>query len=101
MTEALRDIINEAMQASQNPETQDTPAEAGDTEDTAAEVVTEEPVEVDDAEVEETEETADETEEVEAEDSEEVSESYEVTIDGETVAVSLEEALAGYQRQAD
>lgn len=101
MTEALRDIINEAMQASQNPETQDTPAEAGDTEDTAAEVVTEEPVEVDEAEVEETEEAADETEEVETEDSEEAGETYEVTIDGETVDVSLKEALAGYQRQAD
>lgn len=101
MTDALRDIINEAMQASQNPETQDTPAEAGDTEDTAAEAVTEEPVDVSDAEVEETEEAADETEEVEAEDSEEAGETYEVTIDGETVAVSLEEALAGYQRQAD
>ena len=102
MTDALREIINEALQANQNPETQDNLVdEAGDTEETAAEAVTEELVGVGDAKVEETDGEDAEGEEPEADKSEEAGETYEVTIDGETVAVTLEEALAGYQRQAD
>lgn len=101
MTDALRDIINEAMQASQNPEPQDNLEDAGDTEDTAAEAVTEEPTETEEAEVTETEEETTEGDEPEAEEPKEAGETYEVTVDGETVAVTLEEALAGYQRQAD
>ena len=106
MTEILRDIINEAMQASQNPETQDTPAEAGDTADTAAEAVTEEPTEETEIEVTEddlleTDEDTDEAAEAETEEAPETGETYKVTVDGETVEVSLKEALAGYQRQAD
>lgn len=101
MTDALRDIINLAMQANQNPETQDNPVEASDTEETAAEAVTEELVDEVDAEVEQTEEADAKTEEVKAEDSEEAGETYQVVIDGESVDVTIEEALAGYQRQAD
>ena len=102
MTDALREIINEALQASQDPETQDNLVdEAGDTEETAAEAVTEELVGVGDAKVEETDGEDAEGEEPEVDKPEEAGETYEVTIDGETVAVTLEEALAGYQRQAD
>lgn len=106
MTEVLRDIINEAMQASQNPETQDTPAEAGDTEDTAAEAVTEEltdetEIEVTEDDLLETDDETGEAEEAETEEAPETGETYKVTVDGETVEVTLKEALAGYQRQAD
>ena len=102
MTDALREIINEAMQASQNPDSQDNLVdEAGDTEATAAEAVTEEPTGIEDAEVDETDGEAAEGDESDADESEEAGETYEVTVDGETVAVTLEEALAGYQRQAD
>lgn len=101
MTDTLRDIINEAMQVGQDPEAQDTQVDTGDTEATDAETVTEESVEGVDAEVEETDETVAEDEESEADESEDAGETYKVTIDGETVEVSLKEALAGYQRQAD
>jgi hypothetical protein len=102
MTDTLRDIINEAMQATQDPETQDTLVEeAGDTEVTDAESVIEESADAEEVAVDETEEETTEGDEPEAEDSEESSETYEVTIDGQTVEVSLKEALAGYQRQAD
>ena len=101
MTDTLRDIINEAMQADQDPDTQDTQVEAGDTDTTNAEGVVEESVEIEDEEVNETEEGAEGDDESDAEDSEEAGEVYEVTIDGQAVEVTLKEALAGYQRQAD
>jgi hypothetical protein len=105
MTDTLREIINEAMQANQNPETQDTPA-ASDTEDTAAEAVTEELPEETEVEVSEedllaTDDEDETTEEAEETESKEAGETYEVKVDGETVKVTLDEALAGYQRQAD
>jgi hypothetical protein len=105
MTDTLREIINEAMQANQNPETQDTPA-ASDTEDTAAEAVTEElpedaEVEVGEDEILATDDEEETTEEAEETESKEAGETFEVKVDGETVKITLDEALAGYQRQAD
>ena len=106
MTDVLREIINEAMQANQNPETpevQDNP-EAGETEVVDAEAAAAQLVEDADTEVDgdELPETDDETEgdEPKAE-AKGDGETYEVRIDGEVVEVTLEEALAGYQRQAD
>lgn len=105
MTDALRDIINEAMQVTANPEAQDNP-DTSDTEAIAAEAVTEEPVDDTDVEVDEdaildVEESEDDDEESETEETEATGETYEVKVDGETVTITLEEALAGYQRQAD
>tara|TARA_R110000868_G_scaffold240514_1_gene494975 strand:+ start:355 stop:1365 length:1011 start_codon:yes stop_codon:yes gene_type:complete len=101
MTDTLRDIINEAMQANQDPEQQDTQVDAGDTDAVPAEGVAEESVDSQDEEVNETEENTETDDESDEEDSEEAGETYEVTIDGKPVEVTLKEALAGYQRQAD
>ena len=95
MTDSLRDIINEAMLTTEDPETQDT-LEDNETEDTAAEVVSDEPLDSEDNEVDETEDDTTDVEELEGAD-----DIYKVRVDGETVDVTLKEALAGYQRQAD
>lgn len=102
MTDPLRDIINKAMEASQDPETQDTLIEeADDTEDTGAEPVSDELVDVEEEEVNETEKESDTGDEPEDEELEGANDIYKVRIDGESVDVTLKEALAGYQRQAD
>jgi len=95
MTDSLRDIINEAMLTPEDPETQDN-LEDNETEDTAAEVVSDEPLDSEDNEVDETEDDTTDVEELEGAD-----DIYKVRVDGETVDVTLKEALAGYQRQAD
>jgi hypothetical protein len=102
MTDSLREIINEAMQASENPEIQDNP-EAGEIEALDAEAGVEESFEDTDVEVDEDDlELEDEVEDDQSDaKAESAGETYEVKVDGETVAVTLEEALAGYQRQAD
>jgi hypothetical protein len=100
MTDSLRDIINEAMQVAENPEVQDNP-ETGDTEGLVAETGPEESLEDSVEEVDEGDLELEDDEDDESEASEGASETYEVKVDGETVAVTLEEALAGYQRQAD
>lgn len=95
MTDSLRDIINEAMLTPEDPETQDT-LEDNETEDTAAEAVSDEPLDSEDNEVDETEDDTTDVEELEG-----ANDIYKVRVDGETVDVTLKEALAGYQRQAD
>lgn len=96
MEAELTDIISEALGELADP--------VEDTQENVAEVA-------EDTEVEDLDETSDE--EVESGETEELdesddevedasdSETYTVKVDGETVEVTLKEALAGYQRQAD
>ena len=97
--QSLSDIIQESL-AAVEPEAQEAP-------------VNQEPGEVDDSEAtvddliaglvdEDEDESEANAEEVEdADEDPSLSETYQVKVDGEIVEVSLKEALAGYQRQAD
>lgn len=73
----------------------------------AVDVSEDEPEEVESEEVEEeseaeeVEEAEEESEESETEESEEEQAAYEITVDGQSQEVTLEELLSGYQRQAD
>lgn len=100
--QSLSEIIQESL-AAQEPEATEAP------------VNQDQEVEVDDSEVtvddliaglvdeDEEEPEADEVEETEEGDDEDpgLGETYQVKVDGEVVEVTLKEALAGYQRQAD
>lgn len=115
MTDPLRDIIASTLADAQAPESQDTPeAEAPVTDESEIQDELDSNVELDDEVEEEVndEDESDEDEEVDEEGDDEsdndeeesdpdLDKTYSVKVDGETVEVSLKEALAGYQRQAD
>ena len=107
--QSLSEIIQESL-AAVEPEVQETPVnqepeELDDTEatvdDLIAGLVDEDEEEFEDSE--EADEVDEDEEELEEEDDEDpsLSETYQVKVDGEVVEVTLKEALAGYQRQAD
>jgi hypothetical protein len=102
MSEDLRDVINAALGQLEDP-IEDTPeAEAPTTIEDDIEVEDTEPTEDTEAEAEESDEDEDGEDDEETEDEvDDDGETYQVKIDGETVEVTLKEALAGYQRQAD
>jgi hypothetical protein len=124
MSDQLKDIINQALESAGDPPNADnlekflategapttesadagTDVEAEIAEETVtgSEESTEEETpaaEESDADVSETEDT--ESDADEADDAASTEETFEVKIDGEPVKVTLKEALAGYQRQAD
>ena len=90
---SLTDIIQETM-AIEDPQTADTPEVVEDSDE----------VTIDDllAGIDDEEADIDEDEEAEEDDDNpDAGEKYKVKVDGEVVEVTLKEALAGYQRQAD
>lgn len=105
--QSLSDIIQESLaavepkEAPEAPVNQDADEEVDETEvsvdDLIAGLVDEDEVET---EEDSDEEPAEEQEE-EGEEDPSLGETYQVKVDGEVVEVSLKEALAGYQRQAD
>lgn len=108
--QSLSEIIQETLAAqeptvetevNQEPEEELEDTEVG-VDDLIADLVEEEDDEA--AEESEVDETVDEDDEEEVEDGDEdpdLGETYQVKVDGEVVEVTLKEALAGYQRQAD
>jgi hypothetical protein len=98
MDDALRDIIAGALNELDPQEDTQDDFIAGD-EETVEEDADEFGLPLDDAD---DDIEADEAEESEEEESAETDEdTYKVKVDGETVEITLKEALAGYQRQAD
>lgn len=98
MEAELTDIISEALGELADPveDTQEVVEDvAEDTEVEDLDTTSDEEVEQDEAE-----ESVEDESESDVEDSDD-SETYKVKVDGETVEVTLKEALAGYQRQAD
>lgn len=100
--QSLTDIIEESL-AAQEPEVEETAVnlevveDIDDTEATVDDLIA---GLIDEEDVEEEVEMADSDEEVDG-DSPDLGETYQVKVDGEVVEVTLDEALAGYQRQAD
>jgi hypothetical protein len=98
-SQSLSDIIQESL-AAQEPEAVEAPVN----QEAAEEPEDSDEVSIDDllADLDdEDEEPADEADEDEGEADPRLDETYQVKVDGKTVEVSLKEALAGYQRQAD
>lgn len=100
MDDDLRSIISGALDEL-DPPTEDN-LDSLLTEDEEAEDVVEEDIDLgDDTEDAEDEDDTDEEESEDEADSSDEGETYKVKVDGEVVEVTLKEALAGYQRQAD
>jgi hypothetical protein len=98
--QSLTDIIQETManvEPASEPVNQVEPEDTDDSEITIDDLLKK--VE-DEEEAEETDEVSEEDDE-EGEEDPHLAETYQVKVDGEIVEVSLKEALAGYQRQAD
>ena len=95
LREAQNALLNIAEPEEETPETE----EAQPTEEEESQPVEEdESLEEESEEEEEAEEVEEESEETEGEEEEEL---YAVTVNGEEVAVSLDELLSGYSRQSD
>lgn len=99
--QSLADIIQESL-AAVEPEVQEAPVN----QEVAEEPEDSEEVTIDDLlgdleDDEETEEVEESEEEEAGEEDPRLDETYQVKVDGEVIEVSLKEALAGYQRQAD
>ena len=98
-SQSLSDIIQESL-AAQEPEAVEAPVN----QEAAVEPEDSDEVSIDDLLAgldDDDEESADEADEDEGEADPRLDETYQVKVDGEMVEVSLKEALAGYQRQAD
>lgn len=96
--QSLTEIIQESMAATE-PETvnQEAPEVQDESDDVTIDDLISDLVEDEDADSD----TPDEGEGEEGDEDPSLAETYQVKVDGEVVEVSLKEALAGYQRQAD
>lgn len=99
--QSLADIIQESLAAQEPEVAPEAPVNQEEPEDTDEVTVDDliADLDVEDEDEEATEEEAEESEQ--GEEDPRLEETYQVKVDGEVVEVSLKEALAGYQRQAD